>query len=225
MHKPDRPHTLALMDAIAANDLEAFEREQPLANIRGQNNGPLRTALGCGNLAMAEIVFQRAGTPSNDIYLLMEAVRYNQLEAAQWICEKLTFKKNAKAVQTAALYGSFECLQWLLTLPQTHPKLNSSKALQNAIIENHPSCIELLLPHSNPKANFSLALQNAVHYNRAVVPMLIEVCSVEDALHAMENSREPNADDIEYLRSFHTNAILTKAVQDNQPAAPSRKKM
>lgn len=225
MHKPDRPHTLALMEAIVANDFEAFERERPLANIRGQNNGPLRTALACGNLAMAEIVFQQAGPPPNDIQLLMDAVRCNQLKAAQWVCEKLTFKRNSKAVETAAFYGSFECLQWLLTLPQTNPKLSSSGALQFAIIKNHPACIELLLPRSNPKANFSLALQNAVRYNRAVVPMLIDVCSVEDALRAMENSREPNADDIEYLKSFHTNAILTKAVQDHHPAPPSRKKM
>lgn len=221
-----KPHTLALMQAIKDNDWEAFEKELPLANVRGQNNGPLRTALSCGNLKMMERLFNAWAPPVQDVYLLMAAVETNQLHAAQWISEKFHFKKNQKALSVAAANGSFECLQWLLTLPQSHPKNSGSRALQEAIINNHVACVKLLLPVSNPKANFSLAAQNAAQYSPHMLPLLIDRCNFENALNAMKNSKEPNWEAIECLQAFCTNKILTQAVEEcTTTCAPNRKKM
>lgn len=226
IEKPDKPHTLALMQAIKDGDWEVFRKELPLANVRGQSNGPLRTALSCGNLEMMEILFNVWAPPVQDVYLLMAAVETNQLHAAQWINEKFHFKKNQKALSVAAAHGSLECLQWLLTLPQSHPKKSGSHALQEAIIHNHVACVKLLLPVSNPKANFSLAAQNAAQYSPHLLPLLQDRCNFEDAIHAMTNSREPNWEAIECLQAFCTNKVLTQAVEEATTVyAPNRKKM
>lgn len=224
MLKPDRPHTIALMEAIENNDWEAFEKELPLANIRGQNNGPLRTALACGNIPMLERVFDLS-PPSAEIHLLISSVRHNQLEAAQWIANKVYFKKTHKALEVAAASGALECLKWLVTLPQSHPKINSSGALQEAVTNNQIDCIQILLPLSNPKANFSVAAQNAALHNPHLLPLLSEVCNFEHAIHAMENRREPNVDAIERLRSFHTNKVLTQAISECRTPNVFQKKM
>lgn len=226
IEKLDKPHTLALMQAIKDNDWVAFDQELPLANIRGQNNGPLRTALACGNLEMAERLFEKWAPPTQDIYLLMAAVQTNQLPAAQWINERFHFKKNQKALSIAAAFGSFECLQWLLTLPQSHPKKSGSHALQEAIINNHISCVELLLPVSNPKANFSLAAQNAAQYSPHMLPLLQHRCNFDDAINAMKNSKDPNWGAIACLQAFQTNKVLTQALEEcTTVSTPSRKKM
>lgn len=226
IEKLDKPHTLALMQAIKDNNWEIFEKELPLANVRGQNNGPLRMALSCGNLEMMERLFSAWNPPIQDVYLLMAAVETNQLAAAQWISERFHFKKNQKALSVAAANGSFECLQWLLTLPQSHPKNSGSRALQEAIINNHVACVKLLLPVSNPKANFSLAAQNAAQYSPHLLPMLQDRCNLEDALNAMKNSRDPNWEAIECLQSFCTNKILTEVVDEcATPYSLNRKKM
>lgn len=228
MYNPaSKPHTLALMEAIKNNDLVAFEQELPLANIRGQENGPLRTALAVGNLVLAEKIFNLLSTPQPaDIFLLRSAVEHNQLESAQWISQKLEFKRNRKALEAAAKSGSFECLQWLLTLPNTHPKLNSSHALQMAIVHNHLACVEILIPVSNPLANFSVAAQNAAIYNPDALPMLCDVCNLQDALYALQNSKQPNVEAIQTLQSFVSQKLLNEALSERStPASSSRKKL
>lgn len=224
--KLDKPHTLALMQAIKDNNWDVFEEELPLANVRGQNNGPLRTALSCGNLKMMERLFSIWSPPVQDVYLLMAAVQSNQLLAAQWISEKFHFKKNQKALSVAAANGSFECLQWLLTLPQSHPKNSGSRALQEAIVHNHVACVKLLLPVSNPKANFSLAAQNAAQYSPHMLPLLVDRCNFDDALNAMKNNKDPNWEAIERLQAFSTNKVLTQAIEKCATvSAASRKKI
>lgn len=226
IEKLDKPHTLALMQAIKDNNWAVFEKELPLANVRGQNNGPLRTALSCGNLEMMERLCSIWSPPFQDIYLLIAAVETNQLHAAQWISEKFQFKKNQKALSAAAAHGSFECLEWLLTLPQSHPKKSGSCALQEAIIHNHVACVKLLLPVSNPKANFSLAAQNAAQYSPHLLPLLQDRCNFEDAIHAMKNSKDPNWEAIACLQAFCTNKALIQALEEcGTLSAPSRKKM
>lgn len=226
IEKMDKPHTLSLMQAIKDNDWEIFEKEFPLANIRGQNNGPLRTALSCGNLEMMERLFSAWAPPFQDVHLLIAAVETNQLHAAQWLCKRYQFKKNQKALSVAAANGSFECLQWLLTLPQSHPKNSGSRALQEAIINNHEACVKLLLPVSNPKANFSLAAQNAAQHSPHMLTLLQDRCNFDDALNAMRNRKTPDWEAIAWLQAFQINKALTKTLDECATvSASNRKKM
>ena len=185
-----RVNTMEMIEAIKTNDMKRVRAYLPLSNPRKLNYQPLRTALTLGNLPAAELMFDAAPPPPG-VALLNAAVEKDSVEATQWLCERLRFKKTHKSLVHAARNGSYRCVEWLIAHTNSGPKLNSSQPLQEAIIRHHPRCVHALLAHSNVAANFSLALQNTALHNPGLMHMIEPLSSLEDAQNALKARRPP----------------------------------
>jgi len=183
-----RVNTMEMVEAIKTNDMERVRAYLPLANPRKLNYQPLRTALMLGNLSAAELMFD-AAPPPPDAALLNAAVENDSIEATQWLCGRLTFKKTHKSLVHAARHGSYRCVEWLIAHTNSGPKLNSSQPLQEAIVCHHTRCVHALLPHSNVSANSSLALQNTALHNPGLMNLIEPLSSLEDAQNALKTRR------------------------------------